>query len=156
MELRLSWNDLDSGELQEVTAPLPITIGRDADSTIELSHRAISRHHARLEEDESGNVVIKDLDSSNGVFIGRQRVTEAVLDDGDSFQLGPFKITIAVVPPATPVTAAAPDATVVFEVEDVPSRAEAPAGQHESELMLRWTDPITKQSQEQVVMPPVS
>lgn len=156
MELRLNWNDLDSGELQEVTAPLPITIGRDADNTIELSHRAISRHHARLEEDESGNVVIKDLDSSNGIFIGRQRVTEAVLDDGDSFQLGPFKITIAVVPPATPVTAAVPDATVVFEVEDVPSRAEAPAGQHESELTLRWTDPITKQSQEQVVMPPVS
>jgi predicted component of type VI protein secretion system len=68
-----------------------ITIGRDADNDIQVvDDEAISRHHACVYETDDGKVMIQDLGSRNGTFVGAgdERVTSAVLQPGGAFRTG--------------------------------------------------------------------
>jgi serine phosphatase RsbU (regulator of sigma subunit) len=67
-------------------------LGRQHDSTICLSGRAISRHHARISRHD-GAWLIEDLDSSNGTFLNGQRLqahTAVPLTERDTLQIGPY------------------------------------------------------------------
>ncbi|MCJ1715190.1 FHA domain-containing protein [Microbacterium sp. M1A1_1b] len=55
----------------------PITIGRSSESNVVIRDDYTSTHHARLELQSSGWVVI-DLESTNGTFIDGQKVTAPV------------------------------------------------------------------------------
>lgn len=64
-----------------------IAIGRSTTLDIPIDDENVSRRHAEIYLD--GNAVrIKDLDSTNGTFVNSQRVTEAVLNDGDLILIG--------------------------------------------------------------------
>jgi hypothetical protein len=52
-----------------------------------LNDPEISRHHCSVEVRE-GFVNLKDLDSTNGTFLGAERVRAAVLEDGAEFRMG--------------------------------------------------------------------
>jgi hypothetical protein len=68
------------GALQGTTVPLagaPITIGRADDSTLVLTDDYVSTRHARLVPQGDG-WVLEDLGSTNGTYLGRQRVTDPV------------------------------------------------------------------------------
>jgi ABC transport system ATP-binding/permease protein len=72
------------------------TIGRDADNDSVIDHPTVSRHHARIER-RNGNLVIQDLNSTNGVYINGQRVTnEQSLKPGDLLNVGPSQFTFNV------------------------------------------------------------
>jgi predicted component of type VI protein secretion system len=62
-------------------------LGRSPDCGVRLRDRSISRHHARLGPVEDGWVLC-DLDSRNGVRVGRELIEEAALEDLDEFELG--------------------------------------------------------------------
>jgi DNA-binding NtrC family response regulator len=69
----------------------PITIGRAPHivGPLALTDREISRQHARIERRQSdGAALVADLGSRNGVFVNRQRVSEAVLTAGDVVRVG--------------------------------------------------------------------
>jgi pSer/pThr/pTyr-binding forkhead associated (FHA) protein len=71
-------------DLQEVDA---LGIGRAPENDIVLDLPKISRHHARLEH--LGNTfMLKDLDSTNGTWLGEQRIQEHVLEDGQALRMG--------------------------------------------------------------------
>lgn len=77
--------------------PLPTgavtRIGRALDNEIVVSHSSVSRHHASIETG-NGNVVLKDLNSQNGTFVGNRRVTDGVrLSDGDTVRFGDMPFT---------------------------------------------------------------
>lgn len=57
----ISWNRISIGRQS-------ITIGRDEANDIVLSHVGVSRYHAVIQE-KNGKYVLKDLKSSNGVFV---------------------------------------------------------------------------------------
>lgn len=79
----------------QVTKPLslPITIGRDKKNAIVLNGNQVSRAHARIEA--AGNQVsLQDAGSTNGIRVNNQRVTAALLGDGDQFQIASFNFTI--------------------------------------------------------------
>jgi predicted nucleic acid-binding Zn-ribbon protein len=63
------------------------TIGRADDNDIAIMRASISRHHAVIVSGPRQSV-IEDLNSTNGVFVNRQRVRETVLRDGDIVQIG--------------------------------------------------------------------
>lgn len=65
------------------------TIGRTLDNDIVLESEAVSRCHARL-QNEGGAVRIADNRSKNGVLVNGERVRDRILADGDIVQLGNF------------------------------------------------------------------
>lgn len=66
---------------------LPSRIGRSEDIDITVNHRSISREHAEFSDFE-GAVVIRDLESANGVRVNGEDVGEATLTDGDILEFG--------------------------------------------------------------------
>ena len=72
---------------KEIPLTLPATIGRGRESTVSLSHPLVSRKHCEIIESQ-GRVLVRDLESLNGTFVGSDRVDEAVLHSGDLLTVG--------------------------------------------------------------------
>lgn len=63
-------------------------LGRSAEQAqIVLTGRGISRAHARIYY-ENGQLLVVDLESTNGIYVNSQRVTERYLQGGDVLALG--------------------------------------------------------------------
>lgn len=60
-------------DLQWTLAAGRYRIGRAQDAELRLSHPTVSRWHAEIEVLESG-VVVTDLGSTNGVWLGNRRI----------------------------------------------------------------------------------
>jgi ABC transport system ATP-binding/permease protein len=71
------------------------TIGRATRADFIVDAALVSRVHCRLTADKSGQLVVEDLDSTNGTLVNGRRVTRAVLKNGDEIGVG--KITFSVV-----------------------------------------------------------
>jgi len=64
-----------------------LEIGREDDCVICIEDRQVSRHHARV-RDDNGVCFIEDLGSKNGTFYSGEPLVEPVrLSDGDIFQI---------------------------------------------------------------------
>jgi ABC-type multidrug transport system ATPase subunit/pSer/pThr/pTyr-binding forkhead associated (FHA) protein len=68
----------------------PLRIGRAEDCDVRLDSMHVSAHHAEVVREPSGVVRVRDLRSTNGIFIGGARVTEGVLPPGTDLVVGPF------------------------------------------------------------------
>ena len=100
LRVQLTWKDPESGEDKELTAPLPISIGRVSLNNISLEDTQVSRYHARLEY-INDDIVIVDQNSTNGTFVGGKKELRANLVDGDTFEVGSVKFTLNVILIAT-------------------------------------------------------
>ncbi len=90
MTIRLTWKRIDiDDEYGKATFSLPLSIGclPDNDLMIDSYGSGISRYHAHIQLD-SGLPVLRDQQSTNGVYANRERVTQVPLFDGASFLLG--------------------------------------------------------------------
>jgi len=77
-------------ESQVVDVPEPpgrLVLGRGDDVDLVLADEDLSREHAELAADLRG-VVLRDLESKNGTFVGDKTVREIRLKDGDEVRLG--------------------------------------------------------------------
>ena len=63
-------------------------IGRDPASDLLIKDDGISRVHAEVRRLDGDRLYIKDLNSTNGVFVGGERIEEAILNEGDKVLLG--------------------------------------------------------------------
>ena len=71
-----------------------IRIGRAPDNDVIINEPYISAHHCIMMIDSSGNMTIQDLNSSNGTFVNREKVTlKSILRD-DTVQLGNYKLNL--------------------------------------------------------------
>ncbi len=72
-----------------------IVIGRSPDCDIYLPHPSVSRYHALLERSTNG-LLLRDLGSVNGIFVGGKRVADSsVVREGERVGIGPFLFTLA-------------------------------------------------------------
>jgi pSer/pThr/pTyr-binding forkhead associated (FHA) protein len=78
------------------------SIGRSDENQICLSNSGISRKHAIIKAVPGGGFAIKDLGSQNGTFVNGHRVTDQVLDDGDTIEVGSVKFVFRMPWEATP------------------------------------------------------
>lgn len=59
----------------ELTIAPGDVVGKGSSSTVRVAgNRAISRRHLRFEKDEDGRLLIEDQDSTNGTFVGDERL----------------------------------------------------------------------------------
>ncbi len=65
-----------------------LLIGRREGCDIRIPIASISREHCELRVEE-GRLFIKDLGSSNGTYVNRQRIQEVQLSPGDLIAVGP-------------------------------------------------------------------
>ena len=79
------------------TAPATLTIGRSPEVDIALDDRDVSRIHAEIAVKKEG-IVIRDLNSRNGLIVDGERVASATIAAGERFTIG--KTTIALETPA--------------------------------------------------------
>jgi pSer/pThr/pTyr-binding forkhead associated (FHA) protein len=76
------------------------TIGRVDDNTFPIAQSSVSSHHCEILL-RGNEVVVKDLNSTNGTFINNQQVsTEAVLKPGQILRLGQVEMRLETGAPA--------------------------------------------------------
>ena len=70
------------------------TLGRTARADLIVDAALVSRLHCRLTADKSDQLVVEDLESSNGTMVNGERIERAVLRAGDELTVG--RVTFAV------------------------------------------------------------
>ncbi|MBL9139779.1 MAG: FHA domain-containing protein [Verrucomicrobiales bacterium] len=69
------------------------TVGRVEDNTFPITEPSVSSHHCEILL-KGSDVVVKDLNSTNGTFINGERITEAVLKPGQTLRLGNVELKL--------------------------------------------------------------
>jgi hypothetical protein len=83
---------LDINGLKKDLQPGTYTLGRGTEVDIQIHDPGISRKHLSITVDEK--VVVTDLNSTNGTFLGPDRVQEIIVEDTISFRVGVTEIKI--------------------------------------------------------------
>jgi pSer/pThr/pTyr-binding forkhead associated (FHA) protein len=78
---------------------LPATLGRGEKDAVRLSDPWISHSHCELFQN-GGALLVRDLDSKNGVFLHGVRIREAEVLPGDCVTLGRTEVTVRFGPAA--------------------------------------------------------
>jgi pSer/pThr/pTyr-binding forkhead associated (FHA) protein len=82
-----------------VTLRLPTgaikTVGRTAHADFIVQAALVSRVHCRLTADASNQLILEDLDSTNGTLVNGRRVQRAVLKAGDRITIGRMEFTVS-------------------------------------------------------------
>lgn len=74
---------------------LPIVIGRSEEAKLRIPVAAVSRKHCELVEDDD-ELVVRDLKSSNGTFVNKERVKSRELVPGDLLCVGPAVLVVRI------------------------------------------------------------
>src|SRR5437899_9074611 len=69
------------------------TIGRVEDNTFQISEPSVSSHHCEVLL-RGADVVVRDLESTNGTFINGEKVRESVLKPGQVLRLGQIEMRL--------------------------------------------------------------
>ncbi len=77
------------------------TIGRVEDNTFQVAEPSVSSHHCEVLL-RGNEVVVRDLNSTNGTYIGSERVTESVLKPGQVLRLGQVEMRLETGAPTAP------------------------------------------------------
>ena len=82
------------GERFVVPVGLPLRIGSEMGNWIALDDDKIDKAHCEIRLTNKGSVVVEDLLSKHGVWVGGQRVSRAKIDDKGSFRIGDFRFRL--------------------------------------------------------------
>lgn len=69
-----------------------LRIGRTEDNDIALEHRSLSRLHAKLVREDTGEWRVLDMQSANGLKVNGESYAQATLSSGDIIELGHVKL----------------------------------------------------------------
>jgi len=93
------------------------TIGRVDDNTFHIQDASVSSHHCEVHL-RGAEILIRDLNSTNGTFINNDKISEAILKPGQTLRLGQVELKLdtgeagtsapATASPASPASPAAP------------------------------------------------
>lgn len=86
------------------------TVGRLEDNAFQIPEGSVSSHHCEIIQ-KGMEILIRDLNSTNGTFINGQQVTEAQLRPGQILRLGNVEMRLEV---GTPAPKKLPDQTMVI------------------------------------------
>lgn len=97
-----------SGRSYELTVD-KTTIGRVEDNTFQIAEASVSSHHCEVLL-RGTDVVVKDLNSTNGTFLNGEKISETVLKPGQTLRLGQVELRLEVegASASTPAPLAAP------------------------------------------------
>ncbi len=88
-----------TGRSHELTVD-KTTIGRVEDNTFPIADPSVSSHHCEILL-RGSDVVVRDLNSTNGTFISEEKITESVLKPGQVLRLGQIQLRLETGAPAS-------------------------------------------------------
>ncbi|MEP7286453.1 MAG: FHA domain-containing protein [Chloroflexota bacterium] len=92
VQIRLRCKNLEDGSVSEFIGTPPMTIGRSNEfSDVVILDKGISRQHARLELVQN-NLIVHDLNSSNGTYVNGELVQSTTLKKGDIITIAFYEI----------------------------------------------------------------
>lgn len=94
-----------------------LTIGRSPENAMQLNDMQVSRRHAVIERTSRG-VMVRDLSSGNGTYVGERRILEYRLADGDVITIGPMQLRYEATPEEGTPVAAATGSSVYFAPDE--------------------------------------
>ena len=88
------------------------TVGRVEDNTFQIPDGSVSSHHAEIVL-QGPEILIRDLNSTNGTFINNEKITEKILKPGETLRFGQVELRIddgkaVSAPPPAPPSSTAP------------------------------------------------
>lgn len=89
------------------------TIGRVEDNTFQIAEASVSSHHCEVLL-RGNDVVVHDLDSTNGTFINGEKITEKVIKPNQILRLGQVEMRLETDTPA-PASKKQLDQTLVMQ-----------------------------------------
>lgn len=107
------------------------TVGRVEDNTFQIADPSVSSHHCEVLL-RGGEVVIRDLNSTNGSFINDAQITESVLKPGQKLRLGQVELKLEA--EGAPSAPAAP--TAPAPAAPAPPAPAAPAKKAEATMVI--------------------
>jgi pSer/pThr/pTyr-binding forkhead associated (FHA) protein len=88
------------------------TVGRVEDNAFQIAEPSVSSRHCEILL-QGADIVIKDLNSTNGTFINGEKISEGVLKPGQTLRLGNVELKLDVPgAPATPASSSSTSAPV--------------------------------------------
>lgn len=69
------------------------TVGRVEDNTFQIADGSVSSHHAEILL-KGSDIIIRDLNSTNGTFINNEKITEAPFKPGQTLRFGQVELKI--------------------------------------------------------------
>ncbi|MCY1043432.1 FHA domain-containing protein [Corallococcus sp. bb12-1] len=69
-----------------------LRIGRTSENDIALDHRSLSRTHAKIVREETGEWRVIDMQSANGMTVNGESYAQATLSHGDVIEMGHVKL----------------------------------------------------------------
>jgi pSer/pThr/pTyr-binding forkhead associated (FHA) protein len=104
------------------------TIGRVEDNTFQIADPSVSSHHAEILL-RGSDLLVRDLNSTNGTYINSEKISESVLKPGQILRFGQVELKIddGTPLPAATAPAPAPATSPAPALAPVPTAAPAPA-----------------------------
>lgn len=121
-----------AGRSFDLAAERTTTVGRVEDNVFQIAEPSVSSRHCEILL-RGEDVVVKDLNSTNGTFINGEKISEGVLKPGQTLRLGNVELKLdvpgaPVAPTAAPSSSApAPVAATAPPAPSSPAPAAAPA-----------------------------
>jgi pSer/pThr/pTyr-binding forkhead associated (FHA) protein len=102
------------------------TVGRVEDNAFQIEEPSVSSRHCEILL-RGGDIVIKDLNSTNGTFINGEKVSEGVLKPGQTLRLGNVELKLDTPgAPAAPASAPASSASAPSAPSGAPAAPATP------------------------------
>jgi len=89
-----------TGRSHELTVD-KTTIGRVEGNTFQIGEPSISSRHCEILL-QGSDILVRDLNSTNGTFVNGEKITESVLKPGQILRLGQIELRLETGEPATP------------------------------------------------------
>ncbi len=84
----LKLNHISDGHNAIIDIHDKLSIGRNPDNDITIPSTEISRHHCLISVDEDSNYYVKDLNSSNGTFVNKEKIDRIQVHHEDILHVG--------------------------------------------------------------------
>jgi len=117
-----------------------ITVGRHPSNTVVIPLESVSRYHARIER-SGDRLMIFDLNSSNGTYIEKQRITVAPLGHNQTVTFGDVEFRCELLEPSE-AAAYAPPCVQFLSTDQVPLFRSGKPANSPTQPRCNWPRPL--------------
>ena len=132
-----------TGRTHELTVD-KTTIGRVEDNSFQIAEPSVSSHHCEVLL-RGSDILVRDLNSTNGTYINGEKVTESVIKPGQTLRLGQIEMRLETdAPPTAPGKKPVDQTLVMQRGVSLNELEQGPRGSFDSKGFSKKSDKVNK------------